>query len=306
MIRELVPVWVVGIALVLSVVLAWLFSAVAHWLLRGRARLGRSTSIVISMLGTGIGLLLMGAVLPNSPLWGPLTIAVALGVSVAGIAGYAAVAAHFQRVEREGLAELVRSGESSRVEFKSTARVNLHTGKRDDRMELVVAKTVCAFLNADGGTLVIGVDDFGKPLGLDADFATLKAPDADRFELWLRDHLTVSLGQNAAALVEVDFATLPSAEDPSAEDPTAEDPTAESGTGNGLLACRLGCRPSPRPVYLRPGRNAAPELWVRTGNSTRQLGVDEATEYVMHRWPLNLGSTIAAQFRAAVRFSEER
>lgn len=286
---EAVPVWAVGLSLVLAVLMAWLFGEVARWLLRGRARLGRSASIVISMLGTAAGLLLVGAVLPEAPLWGPLTIAVALGLSVAGIAGYAAIAAHFQRPQRSTLAELVRAGESSRVEFKSTARVNLHTGKRDDRMELVVAKTVCAFLNADGGTLVIGVDDFGKPLGLAADFATLKAPDADRFELWLRDHLTTSLGQNAAALVEVDFATLPGAED-----------DAEA------LACRLACRPSPRAVYLRPGRNAAPELWVRTGNSTRQLGVDEATEYVMHRWPLNLGSTIAAQFRAAVRFSEER
>ena len=36
-----------------------------------------------------------------------------------------------------------------------------------------------------------------------------------------------------------------------------------------------------------------------------QCTVDEATEYVMHRWPLNLGSSIAAQLRAAVRFSEE-
>jgi hypothetical protein len=59
-------------------------------------------------------------------------------------------------------------------------------------------------------------------------------------------------------------------------------------------------------VYLRAARGAAPELWVRSGNSTRQLGVDEATEYVMHRWPLNLGSSIAAQLRAAVRFSEQR
>lgn len=289
MIRESVPVWAVGFSLVLAVVVAWLFSAIARWLLRGRARLGRSTSIVIAMVGTGVGLLLIGAVLPHSPLWEPLTIAVALGMSIAGIAGYAAVAAHFQRPERAGLAELVRSGESSRVEFKSTARVNLHTGKRDERMELVIAKTVGAFLNADGGTLVIGVDDFGEPLGLAADFATLKAPDADRFELWLRDHLTTSLGQNAAALVEVDFASLSTADE----------------AGEEVLACRLGCRPSPRPVYLRPGRNLAPELWVRTGNSTRQLGVDEATEYVMHRWPLNLGSTVAAQFRAAVRFSEE-
>ena len=289
---ESVPVWAVGISLVLAVLMAWLFGEVARWLLRGRARLGRSAAIVISMLGMAAGLLLVGAVLPEAPLWGPLSIAAALGLSVAGIAGYAAIAAHFQRPQRSTLAELVRAGESARVEFKSTARVNLHTGKRDDRMELVVAKTVCAFLNAEGGTLVIGVDDFGKPLGLDADFATLKAPDADRFELWLRDHLTTSLGQNAAALVEVDFAALPGTDD-------------GDDDGDGALACRVTSRPSPRPVYLRPGRNAAPELWVRTGNSTRQLGVDEATEYVMHRWPLNLGSTIAAQFRAAVRFSEE-
>lgn len=283
---ESVPVWAVGVSLVLAMLVAWAFSELARWLLRGRAQLGSAAAIVISMLGTAAGLLLTGWLLPELPLWNPLTIALALGLSIAGIAAYAAIAAHFQRPQRETLAELVRAGESSRVEFKSTARVNLHTGKRDDRMELVVAKTVCAFLNADGGTLVIGVDDFGKPLGLDADFATLKAPDADRFELWLRDHLTTTLGQNAAALVEVDFALLPTDDGES-------------------LACRVSGRPSPRPVYLRPGRNAGPELWVRTGNSTRQLGVDEATEYVMHRWPLNLGSTIAAQFRAAVRFSEE-
>ena len=288
---ESVPVWAVGLSVVLTVLVAWLFSELARWLLRGRARLSRSAGIVISMLGTAAGLLLTGSLWPELPLWHLLTIAIVLGLSVAGIAGYAAIAAHFQRPQRATLAELVGAGESALVEFKSTARVNLHTGKRDDRMELVVAKTICAFLNADGGSLVIGVDDFGRPLGLAADFATLKAPDADRFELWLRDHLTTSLGQNAAAMVEVDFGTLPGAE-----------PEADGG----VLVCRLSCRPSPRAVYLRPGRNAAPELWVRTGNSTRQLGVDEATEYAMHRWPLNIGSTIAAQLRAAVRFSEDR
>lgn len=287
MVSETVPVWTVGVTLVVSVLVAWLFSAIARWLLRGRARLGTAASILVSMLGIAAGLDLIGLLQPQLPLWHPITLAVALGMSVAGVAIYAAIAAHFQRPQRSTLPELVRAGESSQVEFKSTARVNLHTGKRDDRMELVVAKTVCAFLNADGGSLVIGVDDFGKPLGLEPDFGTLKAPDADRFELWLRDHLTTTLGQNAAALAEVDFADLPT----------------DDGAA---LACRVSCRPSPRPVYLRPGRNAGPELWVRTGNSTRQLGVDEATEYVMHRWPLNLGSTIAAQFRAAVRFSEER
>lgn len=154
-------------------------------------------------------------------------------------------------------------------------------------MEQVIAKTACAFLNADGGTLVIGVDDLGTPLGLEPDLATMKSPDLDRYELWLRDLLTSTLGQTSAATVQIEFPSVPNAED---------QPTS---------VCRVTCVPSPRPVYLRHGKGAAPELWVRSGNSTRQLTVDEATEYVMHRWPLNLGSSIAAQVRAAVRFSEE-
>lgn len=42
---------------------------------------------------------------------------------------------------------------------------------------------------------------------------------------------------------------------------------------------------------------------MRSGNSTRQLKVDEATHYVMHRWPLSMGATVAAQFKAVARFS---
>ncbi len=285
--RETVPVWAVGLYLVVALVVAWGLSVVARWLLRGRARLSPSASIIICMLGMAIGLMITGWLGPSLSLWGVVPIAVALLLSVAGIAGYAAIAAHFQKPQQQTLAELVASGESARVEFKSTARINLHTGQKDERMEQVIAKTACAFLNADGGTLVIGVDDTGSALGLAPDFATLKAPDADRFELWLTDMLTNTLGQNASALIGVDFAQLP-------------------GEDGDQLACRVVCQPSPRPVYLRANKAAAPELWVRNGNSTRRLSVDEATEYVMHRWPLNLGSSIAAQFKAAVRFSEQR
>nr|WP_300146035.1 RNA-binding domain-containing protein [Propionicimonas sp.] len=281
-----VPVWAVAAALPTVLVVAWALGSLARWLLRGRARLGVATSMVISILGTSVGLLLAGWIDPSVSLWSPLTVLLALGMTVAGIAAYGAVAAHFQRPQRETVAELLAAGESDRVEFKSTARINLRTGAKDERMEQIVAKTVCAFLNADGGTLVIGVDDAGRALGLDPDLATLKSPDHDRYELWLRDLLTTGLGQTAATAVGIEFPAVP---------------TPEGET----VVCRVTCRPSPRPVYLRPAKGSAPELWVRSGNSTRQLTVDEATEYVMHRWPLNLGSSIAAQLRAAVRFSEE-
>ena len=101
----------------------------------------------------------------------------ALGACAAALVAYAGVAAHFQRpVAPVPIAELMSAGESNRVEFKSSARWNLHTGARDDKMELAIAKTVAGFLNSDGGTLLIGVDDDGRAIGLVHDFSTVKAP----------------------------------------------------------------------------------------------------------------------------------
>ena len=74
--------------------------------------------------------------------------------------------------------------------------------------------------------------------------------------------------------------------------------------GVDTFVCRVTCPSSPRPVFVRPAKGAGQsELWVRTGNSTRQLKVDEAVDYVMLRWPLGIGRTVAAQLRAAVRGS---
>ncbi len=70
-------------------------------------------------------------------------------------------------------------------------------------MELAIAKTIAAFLNSRGGVLVIGANDAGQAVGLDRDLATLRTPDHDRFELWLRDMLSTALGRNAAALPRI-------------------------------------------------------------------------------------------------------
>ncbi|MDF1487318.1 AlbA family DNA-binding domain-containing protein [Tessaracoccus caeni] len=279
------PLQTVAVFLLISLLVAWGLSLVAHRILRGRARLRGSTSIVISLMGMAVGLLLLSWTGTTSPLWSALTLLTSLGMSLLGIALYGALVTHFQRPQRGSVPELLKAGESDRVEFKSTARVNLHTGKKDDRMEQVIAKTVCAFLNTDGGTLLIGVDDDGTPLGLEPDFATMKAPDADRYELWLRDLLSNTLGQHVAALVQVEFTTLPSSD------------------GTPADVCRVTAPPGPTPTYFRPNKSATPELWARLGNSSRQLTVDAATEYVMHRWPLSPAANFRAQFRAVFRNS---
>src|SRR3546814_12750902 len=67
------------------------------------------------------------------------------------------------------VSELIAAGEGDGVEFKSTLRMNLHTGQVDDKMQVTVLKTIAGFLNAKGGTLLIGVSDDGQVTGLSAD-----------------------------------------------------------------------------------------------------------------------------------------
>jgi predicted HTH transcriptional regulator len=151
------------------------------------------------------------------------------------------------------------------VEFKETARWNVRENRKDTRMEVAIAKSIAAFLNSRGGTLVIGAADDGTAIGLDRDMATLRTPDHDRFELWLRDMLSTALGRNAAAQPRIVFAS----------------------PGEGAPAvCVVVCRPAPKPVFLTQPKDggSATDLWVRVGNSSRALGVDEAVEYVARHW----------------------
>jgi hypothetical protein len=276
----------IAVALPVWLLIAYLIGQLARWLLRGRIRLSTSSTTVIAVDGNTIGMLIAGLVVNDAHPWSPAPILLAVGPTTALLALFAAVAAHLQPPRpAEPIQELIRRGESDRLEFKSSARWNLHTKARDERIELVIAKAVSGFLNADGGTLLIGVNDDGDVVGLANDFSVVKSPDPDRFELWLRDFLATTLGQTAAVQPIIDF-------------------TQVSVDGAATHVCRVTCPTSPRPVFLRPGKGGAqPELWVRIGNSTRQLKVDEAVDYVMHRWPLGVGRTMSAQLRAAVRGS---
>jgi hypothetical protein len=276
----------IAVALPVWLLIAYLIGQLARWLLRGRIRLSTSSTTVIAVLGISIGMLIAGLVVNDSHPWSLAPILLAVGLTTALLALFAAVAAHLQPPRpAEPIRELIRRGESDRLEFKSSARWNLHTKARDERIELVIAKAVSGFLNADGGTLLIGVNDDGDVVGLANDFSVVKSPDPDRYELWLRDFLATTLGQTAAVQPIIDF-------------------TQVSVDGTATHVCRVTCPTSPRPVFLRPGKGGAqPELWVRIGNSTRQLKVDEAVDYVMHRWPLGVGRTMSAQLRAAVRGS---
>ena len=170
------------------------------------------------------------------------------------------------RAPVEGLAadqgsieDLLSIGESSTLEYKSTARWNVHTKQKDNELEHAVVKSVAGFMNARGGTLLIGVDDAGKPLGIENDLKTINRADLDGFENWLTTLLETSMGGAATSNAAVDF------------------PQAD-----GSSICRVVVTPGGSPTYV----SVKLEDWfyVRLGNSTRRLPTREAVDYINQRW----------------------
>ena len=152
-------------------------------------------------------------------------------------------------------ADLVAMGETTRVEFKSTLRLNLHTGENDKKMEHACLKTIAAFLNSHGGYLVVGINDDCEALGLEND----GFPNEDKMNLHLVNLMKQRLG--AEHLVHVD-------------------PRFESFTEKRVLIVK--CKPSNLPVFLKDGNTE--QFYVRTGAATSELKPSEVQAYMKQRF----------------------
>lgn len=80
---------------------------------------------------------------------------------------------------------IIRRGESHLVEFKPAliARYNpdYRKSNENEKTKDAIAKTICGFLNSDGGTLMIGVEDNGNIKGLQNDFSLSDRTDCKDF-----------------------------------------------------------------------------------------------------------------------------
>lgn len=103
--------------------------------------------------------------------------------------------------EEPDIEKLVLAGESEHLEFKSTLRINLHTGQRDPRMEHAILKTLAGFLNTSSGTLIIGVADDGSPIGLEIE----GFDSEDKLALYLVRIIKSRMGMQAMANIHLHF-----------------------------------------------------------------------------------------------------
>ncbi|GIJ36277.1 GmrSD restriction endonuclease domain-containing protein [Micromonospora sediminimaris] len=160
--------------------------------------------------------------------------------------------------------DLIAAGESQTTEFKSSARWNPHTSQYDPKLGHILVKTVCGFLNAEGGVLLIGVEDDGQVLGIEGDLTTLGTkPNTDGYELFLRQLLDDNLSAPTASTVRIRF-------------PQVEEKTI----------CQVSVAASGRPIFAKPAKGgpSASDLWVRVGNATKQLHGDDLIKYQEEHW----------------------
>jgi len=157
------------------------------------------------------------------------------------------------------LEEMIEEGESEQLEFKSSFRWDYRQGCVNKKLEIVIAKTVAAFGNSDGGTLLIGVDDSGQALGLENDYASLKG-DKDRFEVHFRNLLANHFGVAfTASSIKITFPFV-----------------------SELEICQIDITPSKEPLVLtaKDGSGVAVEkMYVRSGNSSHELSMSEFNNY---------------------------
>ena len=148
--------------------------------------------------------------------------------------------------------ELIKNKESEEMEFKSTLRTNLHTNEFDKKMEFSALKTISALLNSNGGTLLLGITDEGKILGIEQD----KFPDTDKFNLYLISLIKEKIGKKHFHLIEIQNTLI------------------EHRT-----IVKISCKKSKNPVFLKSDLNEE-EFYIRMGPSSVQLKGSELVEYI--------------------------
>jgi membrane protein YdbS with pleckstrin-like domain len=155
---------------------------------------------------------------------------------------------------------LIEQGEGLFVEFKETLRYDTRKGEVSREMERMVLKTIVGFLNADGGTLLIGVGDNGTIAGLEKDYNALPKKNRDGFENHLSMLLKTAIGLPFAKYVSTGFESI-----------------------DGKDVCVVNVRESHKPAYLQ-GADKKEEFFVRVGNSTQPFSMSEAQEYINTHW----------------------
>ena len=155
----------------------------------------------------------------------------------------------------EEVLELIKRGENDKIEFKSTLRTNLHTSESDKRIEHAVLKTIAAFLNTEGGTLLIGVMDKGDLCGIERDHFQSN----DKFNLHFTNLIKEYIGNENLLYLHFELIQMEEKN-----------------------IMKVDCLKSKRPVFLKFHKEE--EFYTRIGAATTPVGGSKLVNYISNNF----------------------
>jgi len=162
----------------------------------------------------------------------------------------------FQQIEITAITDIIQQGESETLEFKRTYQYNPDKpNKKDDKLKFACLKTITAFLNSNGGTLLIGVEDDGSIHGIEQDIEIAgKRHDKDGFVQTITNAINDNIGAVfTEKYVLVYFETVDDKE-----------------------ICVVKVTQSEKYAFLQKDRKKV--FFIRTNNSSKELDAQEVLE----------------------------
>ncbi|OGM97582.1 MAG: hypothetical protein A2735_01660 [Candidatus Yanofskybacteria bacterium RIFCSPHIGHO2_01_FULL_41_21] len=161
--------------------------------------------------------------------------------------------------EEQDIRDIINSGEHEQLEFKTSLRWDVKRDQVNKELERGVMKTVTAFLNSAGGSLVIGVDDHNQVYGLESDLASLTKQNHDGFENHFNNLFVSMIGPEFRQYVRISFHYI-------------------NNKSVGLVQVDQ----AHRPAYLKTEKGE--DFFIRTGNATTSLKVSQVASYISSQW----------------------
>ena len=153
--------------------------------------------------------------------------------------------------------DLINMGEGMSLEFKSTFQWDVVQSKQNTNLRFEVLKTLAAFLNSEGGTLLIGVEDSGHVFGLERDLKLVHG-SSDRFLQLLYSLIADRIGVQFAPYI-----------------------SARMDAVEGKPICVVDVSKSPEHAFMSSPKGR--EFCVRVGNTTRSLDAEETLSYIQNK-----------------------
>ena len=165
--------------------------------------------------------------------------------------------------------------ESQTIEYKTSIVFTPKNETNIDMQMFNIVRELAAFMNADGGTLYIGIHDKTKQIiGIDKDlphlcegespFADSYSADYDHYQLKIRDTVVSLCSAMAGSLIDISFPQQ-----------------------DGVTYCKIDVAPATHPVWTKGNM-----LFQRQGNQAQMLRGESITQFVVERISNYIAATV--------------